>query len=90
MADKAALDQRSIVPSIRAACTTVQITITTASETCADRQNRGRTLRRVAARNAVVKIAHIAITPQAENGVGERNNSASMTSGGLVSQSPTT
>jgi hypothetical protein len=32
----------------------------------------------------------MAITPHAENGVGDENVSASITSGGLVTQSPAT
>ena len=46
--------------------------------------------RRKTATSAAAKSAHMAITPQAENGVGETNNNASITSGGLVSQSPAT
>ena len=39
---------------------------------------------------ATAKMAHIAITPQAEKGVGDVNRRASTTSGGLVIQSPAT
>ena len=46
--------------------------------------------RRSAARSATAKIAHMAITPKGENGVGDVNVSASIMSGGLVIQSPAT
>ena len=39
---------------------------------------------------AVTKTAHIATTPQIENGVGERNNKASTSSGALVIYKPPT
>src|SRR5262245_16924608 len=40
--------------------------------------------------DATRKMAHMAITPQAEKGVGDVKRSASITSGGLVIHSPTT
>ena len=46
--------------------------------------------RRSAAKNATAKIAHIAITPQGENGVGDEKRRASIMSGGLVIQRPPT
>ena len=46
--------------------------------------------RRSAAKSATAKIAHMAITPQAENGVGDVKRRASITSGGLVIQRPPT
>ena len=45
---------------------------------------------RSAAKSAVAKTAHMAITPQAENGVGDAKRRASITSGGLVIQRPPT
>ena len=54
------------------------------------RQVRGRSRRRSAARSATAKIAHIAITPKGENGVGDVRRRASIMSGGLVIQRPTT
>ena len=53
---------------------------------CGPSRNR----RRSAANSAVAKIAHMAITPQAEKGVGDVKRSASITSGGLVIQRPPT
>ncbi len=41
------------------------------------------------AKQVVAKIAHMAMTPHIENGVGDANNSASITSGGLVIHRPT-
>ena len=41
-----------------------------------------------AASSATAKIAHIAVTPKGENGVGDVKVSASIMSGGLVIQSP--
>ena len=41
-------------------------------------------------RAPTAKIAHMAITPQAENGVGDLKRRASITSGGLVIQRPPT
>jgi hypothetical protein len=46
--------------------------------------------RRNAAKRATAKIAHIAITPKGENGVGDAKVSASSMSGGLVIQRPPT
>ena len=46
--------------------------------------------RRNAARSATAKIAHMAITPKGENGVGDVKISASIMSGGLVIQRPPT
>ena len=48
-------------------------------------RNRRRRRRRKTPNRAAPKAVHIAITPQAENGVGETNSNASTTSGGLVS-----
>ena len=46
--------------------------------------------RRSAAKSATEKIAHMAITPKGENGVGDVKVRASTMSGGLVIQRPTT
>jgi hypothetical protein len=46
--------------------------------------------RRKAAKNATAKIAHMAITPKGENGVGDTKVRASIISGGLVIQRPPT
>ena len=46
--------------------------------------------RRNAAKSATAKIAHMAITPKGENGVGDEKRSASTMSGGLVIQRPPT
>ena len=45
---------------------------------------------RDAARSAAASRVHMAMTPQSENGVGERRRSASITSGGLVIHRPPT
>ena len=76
----------SIVPSMRKAWTTVQMTMIATRQEWATRHARGRRpMRSLSATiNATTKIAHMAITPQFENGVGELNVSASITSGGLV------
>ena len=47
-------------------------------------RGRRRNGRRSAASSALAKTAHIAITPQAENDVGDAKRSASITSGGLL------
>ena len=44
--------------------------------------------RRSATKSATAKIAHIAITPKAENEVGDVKRRASIMSGGLVIQRP--
>ena len=41
-------------------------------------------------KSATAKIAHMAITPQGENGVGDTKRRASIMSGGLVIQRPPT
>ena len=46
--------------------------------------------RRSVAKSATAKIAHMAITPQGENGVGDEKRRASIMSGGLVIQRPPT
>ena len=46
--------------------------------------------RRSKAKSATAKIAHIAITPKGENGVGDTKRRASIMSGGLVIQRPAT
>ena len=46
--------------------------------------------RRSATKSATAKIAHMAITPKAENGVGDVKRRASIMSGGLVIQRPAT
>jgi len=46
--------------------------------------------RRSAAKNATEKMAHMAITPNGENGVGDTRRRASIMSGGLVIQRPPT
>ena len=46
--------------------------------------------RRSAAKSATAKIAHMAITPKGENGVGDVKVRASIMSGGLVIQRPPT
>ncbi len=45
---------------------------------------------RNAASAAAANVAHMATTPQAENGVGDLKSNASITSGGLVSHNPAT
>lgn len=84
------LEMNSIVPSINMACTTVPVTIIIANVICINRQICARMRKRllITAKNAVAKTAHMAITPQTENGVGEAKSRASITSGGLVIQSP--
>ena len=46
--------------------------------------------RRSAAKSATAKMAHMAITPKGENGVGDEKRRASIMSGGLVIQRPPT
>ena len=46
--------------------------------------------RRNEARSATAKMAHMAITPKGENGVGDEKRRASIMSGGLVIQRPAT
>lgn len=82
----------SIVPSMSRACTTVPTTVTTASRTCTRRHVVTLILsrRRNTANKAAAKTVHMAITPQAEKGVGDVKVRASITSGGLVIQRPAT
>ena len=72
-AQSAAFDTVSIVPSIRMQWTTLPTTITIARSVWAMRHVRSRSPKRPrsAASSATAKIAHIAITPQGENGVGD-------------------
>ncbi len=56
----------------------------------APRCGRSPNRRRNAANSATAKMAHIAITPQGENGVGDVKVRASIISGGLVIQRPPT
>ena len=88
----AAFDTVSIVPSTSIAWTTLPTTITTASAVCPMRHVRNcrRNRRRSVANIAVAKTAHMAVTPQTENGVGDAKRRASTTSGGLVIQSAAT
>ena len=85
-------DTVSMVPSIKRACTTLPTTVMATREVWARRQVRGRSgsRRRSAAKSAAMKTAHMAMTPQAENGVGDLKKRASTTSGGLVIQSAAT
>ena len=89
-AQSAAFDTISIVPSTSMPWTTLPATMTTASDIWAMRHVRRPNRRRSAARSATAKIAHIAITPKGENGVGDANRRASIMSGGLVIQRPAT
>ena len=89
-AQSAAFDIVSIVPSTSMPWTTLPATITTASDICAMRHVRSPNRRRSAAKSATAKMAHIAITPKGENGVGDAKRSASIMSGGLVIQRPAT
>ena len=91
-AQRAAFDTVSIVPSISMAWASPPGTMTTARTMWARRHVRGRSpnRRRSAAKSATAKMAHIAITPKGENGVGDENIRASTMSGGLVIQRPTT
>ena len=86
----AAFDQYSMVPSIIRAWAAVPDTVISASALCTNRQCRGANLRRTVTRPAAIKMLHIASTPHIENGVAETNNSASITSGGLVIHRPAT
>ena len=88
-AHSAAFDIVSIVPSISMPWTTLPATMTTARDIWAMRQvGRSPNRRRSAAKTATAKIAHMAITPKGENGVGDANRRASIMSGGLVIQRP--
>ena len=53
-------------------------------------RSRSSNRRRSAAKSATAKIAHMAITPKGENGVGDVKRRASIMSGGLVIQRPPT
>ncbi len=89
-AQRAAFDIVSIVPSISMPWTTAPTTMTTARNMWAMRHVRSPNRRRIAAKSATAKMAHIAITPKGENGVGDVKRSASIMSGGLVIQRPPT
>ena len=85
---RAAFETASIVPSISIAWATLPTTITTARNAWLMRHIRGRSRnrRRSEAKSAVTKIAHMPITPQTENGVGDWKRRTSITSCGLVIQ----
>ena len=87
-AQRTTLEIVSIVPSISMAWTIVLTTMITARSVCPLRHiiGRKRNGRRRAANSAVARVAHMAITPHAENGVGDAKRSASITSGALVVQ----
>ena len=91
-AQSAAFDIVSIAPSISMPWTTLPTTITIANSMWAILHVRGRSPNRPrsAAKSATAKIAHMAITPKGENGVGDEKRRASIMSGGLVIQSPPT
>ena len=91
-AQSAAFEIVSIVPSISMAWTTLPATMTIARGIWTIRHVRARSpnRRRSAAIIATAKMAHMAITPQGENGVGDENVRASIMSGGLVIQRPAT
>ena len=89
-AQRAAFEIVSIGPSTSIAWTTPPTTMTTAKDMCTMRHLRSPSRRRNKARNATAKIAHMAITPKGENGVGDAKRSASIMSGGLVIQRPPT
>ena len=87
---RTAFDIVSIVPSTSMPWVTLPTTMTTARDICAMRNVRSLNRRRNAAKAATAKIAHIAITPKGENGVGDTKRRASIMSGGLVIQRPAT
>ena len=91
-AQSTAFDTVSIVPSMSMAWTTPPTTMTIARGIWTIRHVRARSpnRRRSAAIIATVKMAHMAITPQGENGVGDAKRRASIISGGLVIQRPPT
>jgi hypothetical protein len=91
-AQSADFDIVSIVPTISMAWTTLPTVMITASDMWAMRHFRGANpnRRRSAAKNATAKIAHIAVTPKGENGVGDIKRRASIMSGGLVIHKPAT
>ncbi len=64
----------------------VQETMTKANVPCVSRHMLVCNRRLRTASPALANSAHMAITPQAENGVGDVNRSASTTSGGDVTQ----
>ena len=70
-AQSAAFETVSIVPSISMAWTALPTMMTIASSVWAMRHVRGRSRLRNAAKSATAKIAHMAVTPQGENGVGD-------------------
>src|SRR5690349_10734752 len=84
----AAFETISIVPSIRTAWSALPATMTMASSVWAIRQVRGRipSRRRNAASSATAKIAHIAITPNGENGGGVETSRAIIIEDGLAIQ----
>ena len=69
----AAFEIVSIVPSISRQWATLPATMTIARGIWTMRQVRSRSpnRRRSAARSATVKMAHMAVTPKGENGVGD-------------------
>lgn len=91
-AHSAAFEIVSIVPSISRQCTTLPATMTIARGIWTMRQVRSRSpnRRRSSASSATMKMAHIAVTPKGENGVGDEKVRASIMSGGLVNQRPAT
>ena len=89
-AQRAAFEIVSIGPSTSMAWVTLPATMTTARDMCTMRHVRSPNRRRSKAKSATAKIAHMAITPQGENGVGDVKRSASIMSGGLVIQRPPT
>ena len=89
-AQRAAFEIVSIGPSTSMAWVTLPATMTTARDMCTMRHVRSPNRRRSKAKSATAKIAHIAITPKGENGVGDAKRRASIMSGGLVIQRPAT
>jgi len=91
-AQSATFETVSIVPSISKQWTTLPTTMTIARSIWAMRHVRGRSLnrRRSAAKSATAKIAHMAITPKGENGVGDVKRRGVDHVGGLVIQRPPT
>ena len=89
-AQRAAFDIVSIVPSISMPWTTLPDDDDHREGHMSDapRSRRSPNRRRSAAKSATAKIAHMAITPKGENGVGDAKRRASIMSGGLVIQRP--